>query len=72
MSRDTLGLSAWENFSDEEKEKFIAMEIWKPDVLQNYLDELEAARLKAMKSKSGKRNKKRIEEDEDFEDEYVD
>lgn len=61
MSRDKIGLFTWEESSDEQKQKFIDMEIWKDDVYNAWMAELEAeeAKRQLKPNKSSKKKKRR-------------
>jgi hypothetical protein len=79
MARSTVGYGSWEEFTDEEKEKFIAMEVWKPGVFDAWLKEREEEerrklqQLQTAKNRKGKRrNRRQLDEDEEDEDDYID
>ena len=71
MARDKIGLYLWEECSEEEKKKFIDMEIWKDDVFEKWRSDQEAEELKKLgkQSKLSKR-RNRNKQDEDG-DEYM-
>lgn len=77
MARDRIGLATWEDqLTEDEKKKFIEMEIWKQEVYDKWLQEKEEEYQKAMKSmnkgKAGKRRKMmRQQEDDDGGNEYI-
>ena len=67
----------WEECSDEQKEKFIAMEIWKDDIYDSWQAEISAEESKksnklSNKSSKRKNRRNRMDSDEDNEDDYVD
>jgi hypothetical protein len=71
MARDKIGLYLWEECSEEEKKKFIDMEIWKDNVFEKWRSDQEAEELKKLgkQSKLSKR-RNRNKQDEDG-DEYM-
>jgi len=77
MARDKIGLFTWEETSDEQKQKFIDMEIWKDEVYNAWVAEMEAEELKrqSKSNKGSKKKKRRNQADSDDEvrgDEYID
>lgn len=74
MAKDRMGLFMWEEYSEEEKKRFIDMEIWKNDVHERWRADQEAEDMKKQKlnklNKSSKR-RSRNQPDEDY-DEYAD
>jgi hypothetical protein len=73
MARDRVGLTTWEDFPEEEKEKLLEMEIWKKEVYEQWIEEKEAEELKRIKKMSkGKKRRQRYEDEEGDEDTYVD
>lgn len=77
MARDRIGLAIWEDqLTEVEQNKFIDMEIWKPEVYDKWLQEKEEEYQKAMKAmnkgKAGKRRKMMRQQDEnDGGNEYI-
>lgn len=57
MAKDKLGLFMWEEYSEEEKKKFVEMEIWKDEVFNRWCADMEAEEMKKLSklSKSSKR-----------------
>ncbi|RYY89647.1 hypothetical protein EON63_00270 [archaeon] len=78
MCREKLGLPVWEELNEEQQNKLIEMEIYKPEVYEKYVQEQEAL-LEQQMSKKTKKLKKAMrrrgragdDDDEDNEDGYI-
>jgi hypothetical protein len=73
MARDAVGSALWEELADSEREKLLAAQIWKKEVLENWQAERDAAAQKAAKGKLKKKGRRRAAaamEDEDEDDGY--
>lgn len=73
MARDRVGLATWEELSKEEQDKLLALEIWKQENYEKWMEEREAEEMKKiLKQKGSKafRKKKQRLEEEDL-DEYI-
>jgi hypothetical protein len=42
MARDRVGLGSWEELSEEEREKLVAMRIWESAVYDKYIEDRDA------------------------------
>lgn len=77
MARSTVGYGSWEESTEEERDKFIEMEVWRPGVYEAWTKEREEEEIRklqqlAAKNKKGKRRNRRQSDDEEFdEDDYI-
>jgi hypothetical protein len=72
MARSRVGYGTWEETSEELRQKFIEMEVWKAGVFENWLKEKEEEEARKMNAKISKKGKKKARRQvvDDSEDEY--
>jgi hypothetical protein len=72
MARDRVGLGSWEELSEEEREKLVALRIWESAVYDKYIEEREAENerrsskrdAKLQRQGGGRRPQQRSEDEE--------